>query len=1061
MNTGRVLALLPLLALARCSCDGGQSIYKATVELELDAVLESPCGGEITSRRLPDDATGPIGLRPNVAQAFSLRSLGAVPVTIRAVELSAPSESIAIAISHRQEPLSPPVTLRSEGPEAEPALIAVTYTPIDDRVEELELIVRSDDPEREEIRIPLIAGPGTLELSRPSIDFGSVTIGESKVEPVVIENSGRGVVALQSIRILSASAEFCAAEADEVPTGASCARAPVCPVLASGEQLTVNVAYSPEDGVADSGTLSVVTAAGTADVPLNGSGAGAAICTCVVEGERCNPVTAIELGTVVAGSIEERTVRLESCGTDPVELASADLERDPTSGYQTAPEFSIEMPFAPGVLEPGQYAEGVISYRPANDASHSGALRIVQAVPARTFWVPLGGNTVGCDLVVLPNAVDFGVVPGGTTSTRNVLISNSGARRCEVVDISDPDNGFTIIQKPALPLDIASGDSFSLSLEFASPPEAMSVLHQSRFDVTAQLETGAELVPVSLAATAGGAPGCVVEVRPAGNTPFGDGQLSFGILPAGQMRTRSVRIRNLGADACTIESFEVIYDFGFDLPLFSGVPQSLPRVISPGEDATIDVLYTSDGGSGPNTLAIFNHLDFVLSGAGLTKTEWMIALEAGVPLEPGIQVTPTSIDFGVVTWDNPQPPDDRSSCGSRVRTVSVYSDGTDDLTISSIERTPESDQLFRIEEIRQNQALLTPPYQNLLLTPGESLAISLRFFPTRASPSTHVGSLLIANSAPNGIVAVGMNGEGSNNSVQTDVYNQGSGNMVDILWVVDDSGSMEAEQALVAQNFSTFIGFADSLGIDYQVAVTTTEVTNLDSAGKIWACTGFDRVIRSSDPDRVQAFQCAVSVSAPPNGNTPPNQGSSGEKEAGLGAAKLALEEPVLSSDNAGFVRFDASLAVIVVSDEEDQSDGPVDSYVTFFRNFKGDPNLVSVSAIAGDVPNGCTDADAGTRYQQAALALNGEFESICAPSWDTMLMNIGLDAFTRRTSWPLSREAEPGTISVRVNGATVPESATNGWTYDPASNSVAFHGDAVPPDGASIEITYEVVCLP
>ena len=100
-------------------------------------------------------------------------------------------------------------------------------------------------------------------------------------------------------------------------------------------------------------------------------------------------------------------------------------------------------------------------------------------------------------------------------------------------------------------------------------------------------------------------------------------------------------------------------------------------------------------------------------------------------------------------------------------------------------------------------------------------------------------------------------------------------------------------------------------------------------------------------------------------------------------------------------------------------------------------------------------------RYQQAAQALNGEYESICAPSWDTMLMNIGLDAFTRRTSWPLSREAEPGTITVRVNGVAVAEGTTDGWTYDPASNSVAFHGNAVPADGASIEITYEVVCLP
>src|SRR5688572_9745846 len=144
MTTGlRYLSLLPLLALLRCSCDGGQSIYKATVELELVAVLESPCGGATQMRRLPDEATGPIGLRPSLAQTFLLRSLGAVPVTIGSVELSSPSDAISIEIARRGAPLALPVTIPSEGPEAEPGTIRVTYAPADDRVEELELIVRS------------------------------------------------------------------------------------------------------------------------------------------------------------------------------------------------------------------------------------------------------------------------------------------------------------------------------------------------------------------------------------------------------------------------------------------------------------------------------------------------------------------------------------------------------------------------------------------------------------------------------------------------------------------------------------------------------------------------------------------------------------------------------------------------------------------------------------------------------------------------------------------------------------------------------------------------------
>ncbi len=1056
-----------MLALARCSCDEGQSIYRATVELELTAVLESPCGGAVATARLPDDAEGAftVGLRPAVAQTFQLRSLGAVSVTIASAELSAPSDDIAVALERDGAPVALPAVIPSEGPEAPGAQLRVTYTPIDDRVEELDLVIRSDDPERPEIRIGLVAGPGLLKVSPPEVDFGSVAIGDSKTEEVVIENAGRGTVALDALRIVSTSAELCAAEASDVPTGARCTRTPICPVLAGGQSLTVHVAYAPEDGGDDTGTLVIVAnageGAGNVEVPLRGRGAGAALCTCIVDGGRCTPASTIDFGTVAAGTARSIDVRLQSCGTDAVGLVKAELEIDPSSPYFTDATFTIETPFQGALLDPGQSVDGTLQYRPGDTAAHTGGLRIEQSSPPRTFWVPLAGNTVGCDLEVLPNAVDFGVVPGGTVGMRNVLVSNSGARSCQVTAITDPSDGFAIEGKPALPLVIDSGNTLPITIAFAAPADIASTMHRSSFEISALADGVTEVAPVSLAAIAGGPAGCEVEVRPSGNTPFGDGMLSFGVLPTGQMRTRSVRIRNRGGDDCTLVRYQAVYDFPFGNPLFEAVPQALPSVIHPGEETTVDVTYTSEGSVGPNTLPIFNRLEITLSGPGLTKPDWEISLEAGEPLEPAIEVTPRELDFGIVTWDNPQPPDNRSSCGSRVRSLSIYSTGTDDLAISAVEETPDSDSLFQITEVRQNQSLLSAPYRNLLLTPGESLSVSLRFFPTRASPSDHVGTLLISNAVAPGVIAVPLDGEGRNNAVQTDVFNQTSGNMVDILWVVDDSGSMEEEQALLAQNFATFIGFADSLGIDYQTAVTTTEVNNLDSAGKIWACNGFDKIIRSTDPNRVPAFECAVAVSNPPNGNLPPNEGSSGEKEAGLGAAKLALSTPLVDHENAGFLRFDASLAVIIVSDEEDQSDGPVESYATFFRNIKGDENLVSVSAIAGDVPNGCPTADAGARYQMAALSLNGQFESICAQSWTNMLMNIGFDAFTRRTSWPLSREAEPGTITVRVGGATVPQGATDGWTYDAASNSVAFHGNGVPPDGASIEITYQVVCLP
>ena len=168
-------------------------------------------------------------------------------------------------------------------------------------------------------------------------------------------------------------------------------------------------------------------------------------------------------------------------------------------------------------------------------------------------------------------------------------------------------------------------------------------------------------------------------------------------------------------------------------------------------------------------------------------------------------------------------------------------------------------------------------------------------------------------------------------------------------------------------------------------------------------------------------------------------------------------------AENAGFLRPDARLAVIMVSDEEDQSPGTVNLYVDFFRNIKGfaNPQLVTVSAIAGDVPGGCATAVEGRRYFDAVSQLNGQFESICTASWSTMLMNIGLDVFTLRTAWQLSRPADPATITVRVDGVSVPQNGTNGWTFDPASNTITFYESAIPDPGSTIEVQYGSLCIP
>ena len=87
---------------------------------------------------------------------------------------------------------------------------------------------------------------------------------------------------------------------------------------------------------------------------------------------------------------------------------------------------------------------------------------------------------------------------------------------------------------------------------------------------------------------------------------------------------------------------------------------------------------------------------------------------------------------------------------------------------------------------------------------------------------------------------------------------------------------------------------------------------------------------------------------------------------------------------NAGFLRPDAALFLIMVSDEDDKSFGDVGYYRRLFENYKGPgfENRISVSAIVGPGPDGCSStrgvADAGERYEELVADTGGISVSIC-----------------------------------------------------------------------------------
>jgi hypothetical protein len=178
---------------------------------------------------------------------------------------------------------------------------------------------------------------------------------------------------------------------------------------------------------------------------------------------------------------------------------------------------------------------------------------------------------------------------------------------------------------------------------------------------------------------------------------------------------------------------------------------------------------------------------------------------------------------------------------------------------------------------------------------------------------------------------------------------------VDLLFVIDNSGSMEDEQANLISSFPGFIDgmrqeLADTQG--YHVGITTSDLyasdfTCLQEGALITQTAGDGASNRNCGPyvsgkrfmteadDLTSAFSCAARVGISGDGNERPMQTM-------LAALSSGMNAPGACND--GFIRDDALLVVVIITDEED--DHETMGCTTGMTNAEpqpgslGDPNL-------------------------------------------------------------------------------------------------------------------------
>ncbi len=190
-----------------------------------------------------------------------------------------------------------------------------------------------------------------------------------------------------------------------------------------------------------------------------------------------------------------------------------------------------------------------------------------------------------------------------------------------------------------------------------------------------------------------------------------------------------------------------------------------------------------------------------------------------------------------------------------------------------------------------------------------------------------------------------------------------------MLLVVDNSCSMEPYQNRLSENFDQFLTFFIEGDVDYQIGVITTSVAPAEAIPGTVSAT---RPPSTRSPEPGGLVDGGWITPTPKNGK----RALLGDGEGGHLRVRLRngpesafrAITPAIRDHQQGFIRPEAYLSMIFVSDEQDASPLPVNEYINAFRNVKGQRNrdIFNASALVVTDPDSCRAGSIsreGTRY--------------------------------------------------------------------------------------------------
>jgi hypothetical protein len=640
--------------------------------------------------------TVPVG--QTQSQAITLQNMGLNSVTLSGMQAADP----AFAIS----PAQTTTTIPAGGT----ASLKVTFTPTAVKTYSSQVVVTSGGQNTnisvsgtgQQSTPQAPSGSAALQLSATALQFGNVPIGGDAQQSLTMTSSGTA-----PLQISSLSAQG----------GAFSAQSPALPVtLQPGQALTLPVKFGPKASGGETGKLVIASnAAATPSVTVNLIGNGAAPAPPPPATE--TPVltlssTAVNFGSVAAGSQGSNSVTLTSSGTAAVVLQSVAV---------SGTGFSVGQLHLPLTLAPGQQIALPLSFAPSSGGAQQGKVTLTDNATGSPSTINLTGTGTTTASLAVPTDVDFGDVTVGSEGSKTITLVSNGTGPVTVSAITVV--GASFVGTPqVLPQVLQPNQQMSLKLKFDPKAEG-----DATGTVTVSSNSATSAAKVKIHGKG------VVATSPALSASASS--LSFGQVPLNSPATKTVTVTSTGTAPATISGGSVT-GTGYTAR-YAGVPVqnlSAPITLQPGQVVTFSVAFdptVAGASNGQLSLATDtgSPVNVSLTGTGVQNTS------------PALTMSAPSLNFGDVQM------------GSKATLqLTLTSSGTAPVTISS---GTIAGQAFGISSVAYPAGITGWP---ATLNPGQQVVLSIAFAPDSATSFT--GDLGVASNASGGTANVPLSGTG-------------------------------------------------------------------------------------------------------------------------------------------------------------------------------------------------------------------------------------------------------------------------------------------------------------